>query len=108
MEYTNLGRTGLRVSRLALGCMSFGDPKRGLHSWTLDDDAAAPLLRQAVELGITFWDTANVYQQGTSEEIIGRAMRRFSRRAPEGARLDSTVPVGSPHEAATVPRTRRQ
>lgn len=80
MEYTNLGRTGLRVSRLALGCMSFGDPKRGLHSWTLDDDAAAPLLRQAVELGITFWDTANVYQQGTSEEVIGRAMRRFSRR----------------------------
>jgi aryl-alcohol dehydrogenase-like predicted oxidoreductase len=80
MEYTRLGRTGLRVSRLGLGCMSYGDPGTGLHRWTLDEDAAAPFFRQAVELGVTFWDTANVYQGGTSEEFVGRAVTRFARR----------------------------
>ena len=80
MKYTRLGTTGLRISRLALGCMTYGDPTRGLHNWTLDEDAAAPFFRQAVELGITFWDTANVYQQGTSEEYVGRAIRRYTRR----------------------------
>ena len=80
MKYTRLGGTGLRVSRLALGCMTYGDPTRGLHNWTLDEEASAPFFRQAVELGITFWDTANVYQQGTGEEYVGRAIRRFSRR----------------------------
>ncbi|NQX28978.1 aldo/keto reductase [Microbacteriaceae bacterium VKM Ac-2854] len=80
MEYTRLGSSGLRVSRLALGCMTYGDPTRGLHGWTLDEEASAPFFRQAVELGITFWDTANVYQQGTGEEYVGRAIRRFSRR----------------------------
>ena len=80
MKYTRLGDSGLRVSRLALGCMTYGDPTRGLHDWTLDEEASAPFFRQAVELGITFWDTANVYQEGTSEEYIGRAIRRFSRR----------------------------
>jgi aryl-alcohol dehydrogenase-like predicted oxidoreductase len=80
MKYARLGRTGLTVSRLALGCMSFGDPARGLHGWTLDEAASAPFFRQAVELGITFWDTANVYQQGTSEEYVGRAIRQYSRR----------------------------
>jgi aryl-alcohol dehydrogenase-like predicted oxidoreductase len=80
MKYARLGSTGLTVSRLALGCMSFGDPARGLHGWTLDEAASAPFFRQAVELGITFWDTANVYQQGTSEEYVGRAIREYSRR----------------------------
>jgi 1-deoxyxylulose-5-phosphate synthase len=80
MEYTRLGGTGLKVSRIGLGCMSYGDPGTGLHRWTLDEDAAAPFFRQAVELGVTFWDTANVYQGGTSEEFVGRAIRRFSRR----------------------------
>ncbi|MBD8103757.1 aldo/keto reductase [Plantibacter sp. CFBP 8775] len=80
MEYTRLGATGLRVSRLALGCMTYGDPNRGLHRWTLDEAASAPFFRQAVELGITFWDTANVYQQGSGEEYVGRAIKRFSRR----------------------------
>jgi len=80
MEYTRLGATGLRVSRLALGCMTYGDPTRGLHRWTLDEAASAPFFRQAVELGITFWDTANVYQQGSGEEYVGRAIKRFSRR----------------------------
>jgi 1-deoxyxylulose-5-phosphate synthase len=80
VEYGRLGRTGLRVSRIGLGCMSYGDAAAGMHQWTLDEDAAAPFFRQAVELGVTFWDTANVYQGGTSEEFVGRAIGRFSRR----------------------------
>ncbi|MEV8545600.1 aldo/keto reductase [Streptomyces sp. NPDC051572] len=81
MEYTRLGTTGLKVSRLALGCMSYGDPTvPRAHPWALTEDKAAPFFRQAVELGITFWDTANVYQAGTSEEFVGRAIREYSRR----------------------------
>lgn len=80
MEKARLGRTDLTVSRIALGCMSYGDPTAGLHTWTLDEAAAAPFFRSAVELGITFWDTANVYQSGTSEEYVGRAVRRYTRR----------------------------
>ena len=80
MQYTRLGSSGLRVSRIALGCMSYGDPARGLHTWTLDEEASAPFFRQAVELGVTFWDTANVYQRGTSEEFVGRAIQEYSRR----------------------------
>jgi aryl-alcohol dehydrogenase-like predicted oxidoreductase len=67
MEHVRLGRSGLKVSRIALGCMSYGEPTRGLHSWTLDEEASQPFFRQAVELGITFWDTANVYQAGSSD-----------------------------------------
>jgi aryl-alcohol dehydrogenase-like predicted oxidoreductase len=80
MEYTRLGSSGLQVSRIALGCMSFGDTSRGFNEWALDDEAAEPIFRQAVELGITFWDTANVYGYGTSEEIVGRALKRYTRR----------------------------
>ena len=81
MEYTRLGNTGLRVSRLALGCMSYGDPTvPNAHPWALTEDKAQPFFEQAVELGVTFWDTANVYQLGTSEEIVGRAITRFSHR----------------------------
>jgi len=80
VEYTRLGGTGLKVSRIALGCMSYGNAGAGMHQWTLDEDAAGPFFRQAVELGVTFWDTANVYQGGTSEEFVGRAIGRFSRR----------------------------
>ena len=81
MEHTGLGGTGLKISRLALGCMSYGDPAtEGAHRWALADDDAQPFFRQAIELGITFWDTANVYQAGTSEEVTGRAIRRYSRR----------------------------
>ena len=80
MEYTRLGGSGLKVSRIALGCMSFGDPSRGFSEWALDDAAAEPIFRQAVELGITFWDTANVYGYGSSEEIVGRAIAKYSRR----------------------------
>jgi 1-deoxyxylulose-5-phosphate synthase len=81
MDYVRLGHTGLKVSRLALGCMSYGDATAlGAHPWALTDDAAQPFFRQAVELGITFWDTANTYQAGTSEELVGRAINRYSRR----------------------------
>jgi aryl-alcohol dehydrogenase-like predicted oxidoreductase len=81
MKYTRLGDTGLKISRLALGCMSYGDPRTpGAHPWALSEDAAGPFFRQAVELGITFWDTANVYQAGTSEQIVGRAINTYARR----------------------------
>jgi len=80
MQYTRLGRSGLRVSRICLGCMTYGVPERGAHPWTLDEAASRPLLRQAVELGINFFDTANAYSDGTSEEIVGRALRDFARR----------------------------
>jgi aryl-alcohol dehydrogenase-like predicted oxidoreductase len=80
MQYTTLGSTGLQVSRLALGCMTYGDPDRGGHSWTLPEDQSRPLIRQAVEAGITFFDTANVYSAGSSEEIVGRALKDFTKR----------------------------
>ncbi|GGL15124.1 oxidoreductase [Nocardia jinanensis] len=80
MEYTRLGNSGLQVSRIALGCMSFGDPSEK-QPWTLDDVNAEPIFRQAVELGITFWDTANIYGLSTSEEIVGRALKKYTRRA---------------------------
>jgi aryl-alcohol dehydrogenase-like predicted oxidoreductase len=80
MEYTRLGSSGLTVSRLCLGCMSFGDKNAGRMKWILDDDDAAPIFQQAVDLGMTFWDTANIYGYGTSEEVVGRAITKFSRR----------------------------
>lgn len=80
MNYVNLGQTGLKVSRLCLGCMSFGDPARGFHPWILDEAASRPILRAAVEAGINFFDTANIYAAGTSEEVTGRALRDFARR----------------------------
>jgi aryl-alcohol dehydrogenase-like predicted oxidoreductase len=79
VEYTRLGTSGVNVSRIALGCMSFGRPGTG-RDWALDDDAAEPLFRQAVELGITLWDTANIYSGGTSEEITGQAIRKYTSR----------------------------
>lgn len=80
MEYTQLGKSGLKVSRIALGCMSFGDPDRGHHKWILNDDQAESIFRLAVESGVTFWDTANIYADGTSEEIVGRAIVKYTRR----------------------------
>lgn len=79
MEYTRLGNTGLKVSRITLGCMSFGD-HRGFNEWSLDEPASEALFRQALDLGITFWDTANVYQLGSSEEYVGRAITKLTRR----------------------------
>jgi len=80
MEYVKLGRTGLDVSRLCLGCMSYGVPERGPHPWSLDNDAARPFIKQALDLGINFFDTANIYSDGTSEEIVGRALKDFACR----------------------------
>lgn len=80
MEYTRLGSSGLTVSRIALGCMSFGDPSRGFSEWSLTGEAADAIFRQALALGITFWDTANVYGKGSSEEIVGRALKAYTRR----------------------------
>ncbi|WP_323991562.1 aldo/keto reductase [Nguyenibacter sp. L1] len=80
MDYVRLGRTGLQVSRICLGCMTYGVPERGRHPWTLDEDRSRPLIRQALEAGINFLDTANSYSDGTSEEIVGRAIRDFARR----------------------------
>ena len=80
MKYTKLGNTGLDISALALGCMTFGDPNRGNHSWTLPEDQSRPLIRQAVDAGVNFFDTANVYSDGSSEEIVGRALADFTRR----------------------------
>lgn len=80
MDHTKLGSTGLDVSRVVLGCMSFGTPERGNHAWTLDEETSRPLIRQALEAGITFFDTADVYSDGTSEEIVGRALEDFARR----------------------------
>ena len=80
MEYVKLGTTGLDVSRICLGCMSFGDPKRGSHEWSLDEEASRPIIRQAVEAGVNFFDTANVYSAGSSEEIVGRALAEHASR----------------------------
>lgn len=80
MEYTRLGNTGLEVSRVCLGCMSYGEPDRGSHPWTLTEEQSRPFIRKAIDLGINFFDTANVYSDGTSEEILGRALRDCSAR----------------------------
>lgn len=80
MEYVKFGKTGLKVSRLWLGCMTYGTPDRGLHPWTMPEEASRPLIKQALELGINVLDTANSYSDGTSEEIVGRAVKDFARR----------------------------
>jgi aryl-alcohol dehydrogenase-like predicted oxidoreductase len=80
MDYVKLGRTGLDVSPICLGCMSYGDPQSGKHAWTLPDNEARPFIRKALDLGINFFDTANSYSAGTSEEIVGRALKDFARR----------------------------
>ncbi|MDX6203701.1 MAG: 1-deoxyxylulose-5-phosphate synthase, partial [Frankiales bacterium] len=80
MDYVKLGRTGLEVSRICLGTMSYGDPARGNHTWSLGEDVTREHIGRAVELGINFFDTANVYSDGTSEEFVGRALRDVARR----------------------------
>ena len=80
MDQVRLGSTGLEVSRICLGCMSYGESDRGGHAWTLDEEASRPFINKALELGITFFDTANVYSNGSSEEILGRAVRDFANR----------------------------
>ncbi|MER7014245.1 aldo/keto reductase [Saccharopolyspora sp. NPDC000359] len=80
MRYTRLGTTGLEVSSVCVGCMSFGEPDRGSHAWTLPEEPSREIIRAAIEAGINFFDTANVYSDGSSEEIVGRALKDFARR----------------------------
>jgi aryl-alcohol dehydrogenase-like predicted oxidoreductase len=85
MEYVNLGKTGLKVSRICLGCMTYGEPavgepKAGRHAWTLNEEQSQPFLKQALDLGINFFDTANVYSSGASEEVVGRFLKANTRR----------------------------
>lgn len=80
MEYTRLGNTGMKVSRICLGCMGFGDATLGHHRWVLSEENSRPIIQKALELGINFFDTANVYALGTSEEFLGRALKDFAKR----------------------------
>lgn len=80
MEYVRLGNTGTKVSQLCLGCMSYGDPTRGWHTWALPEAESRPFLKKAVEAGINFFDTANAYSGGASEEVIGRALKEYASR----------------------------
>jgi aryl-alcohol dehydrogenase-like predicted oxidoreductase len=80
MEYTKLGRTGLDVSRICLGCMSYGESDQGNHAWSLGEEESRPFIKRALEAGINFFDTANRYSLGSSEEILGRAIKDFARR----------------------------
>jgi aryl-alcohol dehydrogenase-like predicted oxidoreductase len=80
MQFTKLGRTGLDVSRLCLGCMSYGGGNSGFHQWSLGEEESRPFIKRAIEAGINFFDTANRYSVGKSEEILGRAIRDFARR----------------------------
>ncbi|HEY0735970.1 MAG TPA: aldo/keto reductase [Herpetosiphonaceae bacterium] len=80
MDYTKLGNTGMDVSRICLGCMGFGDAERWIHKWVLNEENSRPIIKHALDLGINFFDTANVYSLGASEEILGRALKDFAHR----------------------------
>ncbi|MDQ0496899.1 aldo/keto reductase [Paenibacillus brasilensis] len=80
MEYVKLGRTGLDVSPIVLGCMSYGIPERGNHTWVIEETHSRSFIKKALDLGINFFDTANIYSDGTSEEILGRALKDFAKR----------------------------
>ena len=80
MKYAQLGKSGIEVSRICLGCMGFGNAATGQHSWTIGEEATREIIKRALELGITFYDTAPVYQNGTSEQFVGRALQDFAQR----------------------------
>jgi aryl-alcohol dehydrogenase-like predicted oxidoreductase len=80
MQYVKLGSTGLDVSRICLGCLGYGDPERGIQTWSLSEEDSRPFIKRALEEGINFFDTANVYSAGSSEEILGRALRDYANR----------------------------
>ena len=96
MQYTKLGKSDLHVSRVCLGCMGFGDAAHGQHSWTLNEEASRDVIRRALELGVNFFDTAIVYQNGTSEQYLGRALKDFARR--EDVVVATKFPVRSQAE----------
>ena len=101
MIYVKLGRTGLDVSRICLGCMSYGNPAVKNQPWSLGEKESLPFFRQAIELGINFFDTANVYSDGTSEEILGRAIRDMTRR-------EEVVKGRGGHRQRVVPAAERE
>ena len=78
MKYTKLGNSDLKVSRICMGCMGFGDNSRGQHSWTIDEEHSREIIKKGLELGVNFYDTAIAYQSGTSEQYVGRALRNFT------------------------------
>jgi aryl-alcohol dehydrogenase-like predicted oxidoreductase len=80
MKYVNLGATGLKVSRICLGTMTYADGSKGMHPWALSEEASQPFYKRAIEAGINFFDTANVYSSGTSEEFLGRAIKKYAKR----------------------------
>ena len=80
MKYKKLGNSDLNVSRICMGCMGFGDPGRGQHSWTIDEEHTREIIKRGLELGVNFYDTAIAYQSGTSEQYVGRALRDFAKR----------------------------
>ena len=80
MKYTKLGNSDLNVSRICMGCMGFGDPSRGQHSWTIDEEHTREIIKRGLELGVNFYDTAIAYQSGTSDQYVGRALRDFAKR----------------------------
>ena len=84
MEYVNLGKTGLKVSRICLGCMSYGEVpaviRPGSHAWALNEAQSQPFFKQSLDLGINFWDTANVYSTGSSEELVGKFLKANAKR----------------------------
>ncbi|MGH8176350.1 MAG: aldo/keto reductase, partial [Steroidobacter sp.] len=94
MHYTRLGNTGLKVSRLCLGCMTYGAPTER-WPWALDEDASRPFIERALELGVNFFDTANVYSAGASEEVLGRALKDFAKRDDVVIATKVFSPMGS-------------
>lgn len=80
MKYTKLGNSDMNVSRICMGCMGFGDPGRGQHSWTIDEEHSREIIKRGLDLGVNFYDTAIAYQSGTSEQYVGRALRDFAKR----------------------------
>ncbi len=102
MQYTNLGRTGLKVSRICLGAMSFGTPE--WRDWVLSEDESRPIIREALELGINFFDTADMYSQGLSEEVLGRAFRDFTRREEVVIASKAFYPTGEGHNERGLSR----
>lgn len=96
MQYTKLGNSDLTVSHICMGCMGFGDPQNGQHSWTIDEAHSREIIKRGLELGVNFFDTAIAYQSGTSEQYVGRALRDFAKRdevvvATNAAAKDSHV-----------------
>ncbi len=94
MDHLRLGRSGLEVSPLAVGCMSFGDPARGPHAWTLDEERSREIIAAALDLGLTFFDTANMYSDGSGEEILGRALRDMADRDEVVVATKIFMPMG--------------